>query len=194
VTVQPCGAGVPQVWLLGSSDYSGALAARLGLRFAFAHFISSRASDVVMRGYRTHYQPSQREPAPVSLLCVLTICADTMAQAERLAATIDLRRLHMAKGIEAPIPTLEEVDAYAWSDIERAYAAQQRVRLVHGDPQTVREKLVRLAEAAQADELMLLTITGDYASRRRSYQLLAQEFQLQGSPSTLPAGISKSGR
>ena len=179
VRVQPAGEGAPQVWLLGSSDYSGALAAQLGLRFAFAHFISARASDVPMRSYKAQYRPSEREPAPVSLLCVFTICAETTAQAERLAAAIDLRRLHMAKGIEAPVPTLEEAEAYPWSEIERAYAAQQRARLVHGDPNTVREKLLRLAEEAQADELMLITITGDYASRRRSYELVAQAFQLQ---------------
>ena len=42
----------PEVWLLGSSDYSGALAAYLGLRFAFAHFINAHGGDAVMRAYR----------------------------------------------------------------------------------------------------------------------------------------------
>ena len=42
VKAMPAGPTAPQVWLLGSSDYSGALAAQLGLRFAFAHFISAR--------------------------------------------------------------------------------------------------------------------------------------------------------
>ncbi len=40
VRAMPAGDTLPQIWLLGSSDYSGALAARLGLRFAFAHFIT----------------------------------------------------------------------------------------------------------------------------------------------------------
>src|SRR3954470_12709756 len=40
--LQPEVEGVPQVWLLGSSDFSGALAAQLGLPFAFAHFINAR--------------------------------------------------------------------------------------------------------------------------------------------------------
>src|SRR5256714_374232 len=38
VRLQPEGDTVPQLWLLRSSDYSGALAAELGLAFAFAHF------------------------------------------------------------------------------------------------------------------------------------------------------------
>ena len=33
-----------------------------------------------------------------------------------------------------------------------------------------------LAEKYQADELMVLTITGDYESRRRSYELLIGAF------------------
>ena len=53
VKAQPAGDTSPQIWLLGSSDYSGALAAQLGLRFAFAHFISARGGDVVMRDYKT---------------------------------------------------------------------------------------------------------------------------------------------
>jgi alkanesulfonate monooxygenase SsuD/methylene tetrahydromethanopterin reductase-like flavin-dependent oxidoreductase (luciferase family) len=38
VRLQPEVTTAPEVWLLGSSDYSGALAAQLGLPFSFAHF------------------------------------------------------------------------------------------------------------------------------------------------------------
>ncbi|MGA0024564.1 MAG: LLM class flavin-dependent oxidoreductase, partial [Burkholderiales bacterium] len=77
VKAQPAGPTSPQIWLLGSSDYSGALAAQLGLRFAFAHFISARGGDVVMRDFRKRYQPSPREPLPQALVCVFVICAQT---------------------------------------------------------------------------------------------------------------------
>ena len=178
VRVQPTGDTAPEVWLLGSSDYSGALAAHLGLRFAFAHFISAQASESVMCAYRSQFESSPRDASPSSLLCVFTICAETMEQAERLAKSVDLRRLHMAKGIESAVPTLEEAEAYVYSEPERTYVAQQRARLVHGDPETVRDKLQALAALNQADELMIITITGDYASRRRSYELVAEAFEL----------------
>jgi luciferase family oxidoreductase group 1 len=176
VKAQPAGPSAPQIWLLGSSDYSAALACQLGLRFAFAHFISAHGADAVMRAYRAQYQPSPRETTPVSLLCVFVICANTRAEAERLAASIDLRRLHMAKGIDAPVPTLEEALAYRYSERERAFVEQQRARLVHGDPAEVRERLIELKEETEADELMIITITGDYKSRRESYRLLAEAF------------------
>jgi luciferase family oxidoreductase group 1 len=130
VKAAACGRHRPEVWLLGSSVYSGALAAQLGLRFAFAHFISAHGGDTVSRAYRERYSPSAREPAPWSLVCVFVICAKTRAEAEQLAASIDLRRLHMARGIDAPVPTAEEARAHRYSLQERAYVEQQRARLV----------------------------------------------------------------
>jgi luciferase family oxidoreductase group 1 len=178
VKAQPQGEGSPQVWLLGSSDYSGALASRLGLRFAFAHFISAFGGDAVTQAYRGQYRASPREPQPVSLLCVFVICAASSAAAERLAASIDMRRVHMARGIDATVPTLEEARAHRYSEPERTYVAQQRARLVHGDPQEVRDKLLALKEQYAADELMVITITGDYESRKQSYRLLAKALEL----------------
>ena len=174
VRAQPAGETSPQVWLLGSSDYSGALAAQLGVRFAFAHFITAHGGQAVTRAFREQYRPSAREPAPRSLVCAFVICAKTGAEAERLAASIDLRRLHMAKGIDAPVPTAEEARNYRCSLQERAYIEQQRARLVHGDPGEVRDKLLQLKEDFLADEIMVITITGDYESRRTSYRLVAE--------------------
>jgi luciferase family oxidoreductase group 1 len=168
----------PQVWLLGSSDYSGALAAHLGLRFAFAHFINARGGDAVMQDYKTKFKASSREASPAAILCVFVICAETDDEAERLAASIDLRRLHMATGVDAPVPTLIEAFAHRWTDRERHYAMSQRERVVLGSPATVRARLEALAEQYAADELLVLTITGDYESRRESYRLLAAEFGL----------------
>jgi luciferase family oxidoreductase group 1 len=176
VKAQPAGDTSPEIWLLGSSDYGGALAAQLGLRFAFAHFISAFGGEAVARAYRDRYQPSAREPQPWSLACVFVICAKTRSEAEHLAASIDLRRLDMAKGIDAPVPTIEEAKAYRYTPQERAYVEHQRSRLVHGDPGEVREKLLELKEKFAADELMIITITGDYESRRESYRLVAEAF------------------
>ncbi len=178
VKAMPAGPGSPPIWLLGSSDYSGALAAALGLRFAFAHFISAQGGDAVMRAYKARFAASRREAAPHAIVCTFVICADTAAEAERLAACIDLRRLQMARGVNAAIPSLAEAEAQPYSEGERAYIRSQRARTVVGEPGAVRERLIELCRQFAADELMILTITGDYASRLRSYELLAQEFEL----------------
>lgn len=178
VRVQPGGDTAPEVWLLGSSDYSGALAAQLGVRFAFAHFINPRGGDLVTRAYRERFQASAREAAPAAIVCVFVICAEDDETAERLAAPIDLRRLHMALGRDTPVPTLAEAEGHAYSDEERRYVQAQRERAVIGGPDKCARELTALAERYAADEVMALTITGDYGSRLRSYKLLAQAFAL----------------
>lgn len=178
VKAMPAGPPGPPVWLLGSSDYSGALAAALGLRFAFAHFINAEGGDAVTRAYKARFRPSPREAAPNAIVCAFVICADTAAEAEQLAACVDLRRLHMAKGLNLPIPSPADAGAQRYTEHELAYIRSQRARTVIGAPETVRRRLLQLVEAFAADELMLITITGDYASRLRSYELLAREFEL----------------
>lgn len=103
VRVQPEIDGAPPVWLLGSSGYGGALAAQLGLPFAFAHFINPRGGDEVAKHYRSAFKgnASQRQV----IVCTFLICAETDEAAERLAAPVDLRRLQMALNIDAPFPT-----------------------------------------------------------------------------------------
>ena len=178
VPVQPGGDTAPQVWLLGSSDYSGLLAAELGLRFAFAHFINAKGGDAVTRAYRERFQPSAREQGPAAIVCMFAICAESDAEAERLAASIDLRRLHMALNMDTPVPTLEEAERHAYTEEERRYVMSQRERAVIGGPEKCRREITALAERYAADEVMLLTITGDYATRLRSYELLAEAFGL----------------
>jgi luciferase family oxidoreductase group 1 len=188
VRAQPEVDGAPQVWLLGSSNYSGALAAQLGLRFAFAHFINARGGDQVTRDYLAQFQarapddsePAPRETAPQAIVCTFAICAANDAEAERLAASIDLRRLHMALNVDQPVPTLEEAERHAYTDEERRYVLAQRERTVIGGPDRCRREIEELARRYGADEVMVLTITGDYASRLRSYELLAGEFGLAG--------------
>jgi luciferase family oxidoreductase group 1 len=181
VKAMPAGDTSPEVWLLGSSDYSGALAAYLGLRFAFAHFINAHGGDVVMRAYREQFRASYRERRPHCLLAVFAICAPTLEEAERLAGSIDLRRYQMTLGIDAPIATVAQAQAYQYPEQARAVIQRERARAVIGTPQAVKERLLALCSQYQADELMVITITGDYGSRLRSYELLAQAFELQAS-------------
>jgi alkanesulfonate monooxygenase SsuD/methylene tetrahydromethanopterin reductase-like flavin-dependent oxidoreductase (luciferase family) len=57
---------------------------------------------------------------------------------------------------------------------------KSRERLFVGSPATVRERLAPLIAATAADELMLTSMIFDHAARRRSYELMAQAYGLQG--------------
>ncbi len=181
VKAMPAGPTSPQLWLLGSSDFSGSLAAYLGLRFSFAHFISAHGGPAVMRAYRNDFRPAYRYPDPYCMVAAFAICASTPEHAQRLAASIDLRRLQMARGHEEPVATTDEALARSYSEAERAIISKDRARAVVGTPELVKTRLLELKEQFQADEIMVITITGDYASRLRSYELLADAFDLDPS-------------
>jgi len=179
LVAMPSGETSPEVWLLGSSDYSAALAAEFGLPFAFAHFISGDA-EAVTRMYRRDFRPSVRCEEPRVLLAVAALAAETAAEAEELAATIDLWRLRIRHGVDLPVPSRAEAQAYPYTPYDRDEIAYNRRRLALGTANGVRERLEAAVGAHGADEAMVLTITPDYASRTRSYALLANAFALTG--------------
>ncbi|MEO8010000.1 MAG: hypothetical protein ABI728_15970 [Betaproteobacteria bacterium] len=81
-------------------------------------------------------------------------------------------------GREAPIASVEQAQAYPYTERDRAIIERERSRAIVGTPDRVKARLLEIADAYAADELMVVTITGDYASRLRSYELLAAEFGL----------------
>ena len=74
------------------------------------------------------------------------------------------------------LPSIEEAQAYPYSDAERASIARNRSRLFVGSPQTVMEKITPLIETCKADEVMVIIATYDHDARKRSYSLLADAF------------------
>lgn len=84
----------------------------------------------------------------------------------------------MDHGVNAPVPNHEEARAYPYTEADRRRIAHHRRRVVLGTPETVRDRLLELRERFQAHELMAITITGDYGSRLRSYEMLAGAFEL----------------
>jgi alkanesulfonate monooxygenase SsuD/methylene tetrahydromethanopterin reductase-like flavin-dependent oxidoreductase (luciferase family) len=129
-----------------------------------------------MTSYRRHFRPSGWREAPYAILAVAAIAADTDAEAEQLAASADLNRLLRDRGQYGPLPSIEEAQAFPYSESDRASIARNRSRLFVGSPATVVEKLTPLIEATEADEVMVITAVYDHAARRRSYELLAEAF------------------
>jgi luciferase family oxidoreductase group 1 len=180
IRVSPEMPGTPTVWLLGSSMWSAAAAAELGLPYAFAHFIAPEPTRAAIEHYRAHFVPSVYLPAPRALIALGAVCAETDAEAEHLASSVRLMGRRLRQGDLRPVPRIEEA--------ERELAAPSRFadadvgewpRHLVGGPQTLREKLSAIAGALELEEVMLVTITHDHAARLRSYELLAGVFGLR---------------
>ena len=180
VHAMPSGAGMPEVWLLGSSDESALLAAVLGQSFCFAHFINEHGGAEVTRAYRARFCPSPDLAAPRSSVAVFAVCADSEEEARRLARSRDLFIVRLYTGRPGAYPSVEEAERYPYNAQEAAIAQHASRRSVVGTPEQVRERLLAMAAEYEADELILVTITHDFKARLRSYELLAEAFDLPG--------------
>jgi len=188
VRAMPDDVALPPIWLLGSSGYSAQLAAMVGAGFSFAHHFAEHDAVAAMLSYREQFKPSAARATPYAILACAAVCADSDAEAERLASTIDLNFVRRRRGEYLPLASPEEAAAYPYSPAERGLIARNRARLFVGSKSTVRERLSSMIEASKADEVMITTMIHDHAARRHSYELLAEAFALRPCASAAPVG------
>ncbi|MBI1847176.1 MAG: LLM class flavin-dependent oxidoreductase [Candidatus Rokubacteria bacterium] len=179
IHAMPAGPSTPEVWLLGSSDESAAIAAHLGTAFSFAHFINADGGAEITRAYTRQFTPSPSLAAPRASLAVFAVCAESEAEARRLAQSRDLFVVRLYTGRPGAYPSVEEAEAYPYSPHEWAIVEHARRRRVAGTPEQVRTRLEALAAEYGVDEVMVVTITHDFKARLRSYELIAQAFELE---------------
>jgi luciferase family oxidoreductase group 1 len=179
VVAQPTGPTSPEMWILGSSDYGAQLAAYFGLPYAFAYFFSEGTGvEQALELYRKNYRPSEVNPQPIATICVWALAADTEDEAlfqfkSRERAIIDRRQ-----GIRLPLMPPEEADR-PYSPAELATAEKLHRKAIVGATAQVTARLKELAKSLDLDELVVVTWTYDPAPRHRSYELLAQAFELE---------------
>ncbi len=182
IRAMPAGETAPEMWLLGTSDQSAILAAHFGCAFSFAHFINTYGSVQVMDMYRGDFRSSPKFKAPMGSLAVFVICAPSEEEALYHAASRSLVMLRSRRGEGGGVPTPEEALAYPWTDMERAFAQDIDSRTIAGDPEQVKRRLETLASEHKVDELIIVNVMYGFEARVKSYELLAEIFELQGNP------------
>jgi luciferase family oxidoreductase group 1 len=175
VRAYPAGETVPEVWMLGSSDYGAQVAAHFGLPYAFAWFFSdgigaAQAIDL----YRTLYQPSARHPEPHSALCVWALAADTEEEARFQFSSRARVRLLRDRGIFAPLEPPAVAAAHPCTEAETAYLADLCNKAFVGTGAQVAQRIEELVRRLGVQEIAVVTWTYDEEVRRTSYRLLAE--------------------
>jgi luciferase family oxidoreductase group 1 len=168
----------PAVWMLGSSDFSAQVAGALGLPFSFAHHFASHNTVAALEIYRESFRPSSELDRPYAMIGVPVICAETEDRARWLSGPSALSFVRLRQGRPTPLPTPEEAAEHVFTPAEREVARGWTAPLVRGDPQQVRTELETLAQRTGADELMVTTMVHGREDRLRSYELLAQAWNL----------------
>lgn len=174
----PSGPTAPTLWMLGSSDYGAQLAAHLGLPYAFAWFITEgQGAAEALELYRQNYRPSAQHPWPHATVCVWALAADTEERARHLFTSRERWRMDRNSGQLGPLLPPEQAQR-AYSAAEQPQLDRLRRNALVGSGPQVGAKLRDLANSLSIDELVIITWAHDPAVRRRSYELLAQEFSL----------------
>jgi alkanesulfonate monooxygenase SsuD/methylene tetrahydromethanopterin reductase-like flavin-dependent oxidoreductase (luciferase family) len=110
-------------------------------------------------------------------VAVWVVCADSDEEARRLAASARMTFTLLRRGQLIAVPPPEQALAFLSAE-ERTGAGGPRRRAVLGSPSTARAQLEELVDSYGAEEAIIVTITYDHEARRRSYELLAEAFEL----------------
>jgi luciferase family oxidoreductase group 1 len=180
MTAMPGEVGLPPIWLLGSSGYSARAAAQMGLGYAFASHFSPADPTPFMQDYRENFESSASEyfENPSAILAVSVICGESDEHARELASSMQLAWVRMRSGKPSPLPSPEEAMAYQYNPAERHLAESYLSMQIMGEAETVREKVEHIAEQTGADEIMVTTNVYDHHERLRSYERLAEVFEV----------------
>jgi luciferase family oxidoreductase group 1 len=168
----------PEPWLLGSSPQSAIWAAHVGLPYSFADFINRGGAEIAQL-YREQFRGSAGLDRPVVAVAAWAICADTEAEAQRLASSSRMTLRLLRQGRLIRVPPVEKALRFLEADRGAAESDPQTGRRgIIGAPDQVRAGLESLATEYGAEEVMVVTITHDHSARRRSYELIADAFGL----------------
>lgn len=184
VRATPQAAGAPPVWLLGSSDYSARLAAKLGLPYVFAHHFSGEGTAQALELYRSGFVASEDLAAPRTFLTVNAVVADTVEEAMALALPQLQQMGRLRSGLPlGPQITIEDAAAAAadLSPTLQELIDRMSERWVIDAPGPAAARIRSLAEQFGVDEVMISPGAGSSAGddprttpgRVRTLELLA---------------------
>ncbi|MCM2674517.1 LLM class flavin-dependent oxidoreductase [Alkalicoccobacillus plakortidis] len=164
----------PVPWILGTSIKSAKLAAKHGLPYAVGHFMNDESSKKAAEAYKKHFKPTKYNQEPTLILAVSVVCAETNQLAEEIAGSAHIWSIERAKaeGLDG-IPNQDFANHYSLTPDEAEKRKELQQRQVFGEPENVKEQLLKLSKEYGSDECMVLTNVHSFEDRLKSYKLLA---------------------
>ena len=162
------------LWILGSSLFGAQVAAALGLPFAFASHFAPAQMMHALRVYRENFRPSPQLDQPYAMLGFNIFAADSDAQAQLLATSMQQAFVNLRSGHpgQLPPPVAEYPDCLTPQD--KAILADVLSCSAIGSADTVRQAMKDFIARTGADELIITSGIFDHAARLHSYEIAAQ--------------------
>lgn len=164
----------PELWLLGSSDFSARLAGMMGISFAFAHhFAGGDQTPRAFEIYRDAFRPSVILSEPHAMVSMTALVADSAEEARQLALPQALQMIRLRSGRPGRVPSMEETLAHPWSEGENAFVDQRVASQAVGTLAQVRRSVDVLAASTLADEMIIVPQGATVEVRQRTLRDLA---------------------
>ncbi|PLY11544.1 MAG: LLM class flavin-dependent oxidoreductase [Arcobacter sp.] len=183
VSLSPKGVDSTPVYLLGSSEGSSSLAGKLGAGFCLALFIGTHDRPTkIIEDYKKNFRPSLNFKKPKAMLAVACICAGSKVEAEKIASTHTYWKVQAFRHIQRdPLQSPKRVEElYEELSLEdKVYYHETLDSMILGTPKECKEKIEKLAQEYDVDEIVVVNVTYSFEDRKRSYELLAKEFDLK---------------
>lgn len=182
VNLSPKGVESTPVYLLGSSDGSSILAGKLGAGFCLALFIGTHDRPTqIIDSYKKNFKASKNFKEPKAMLAVACICADSKKKAQEIASShtfwkVQAFRHPQREDLHSPGEVKKLYENLSFED--KAYYHETLDSMILGTAKECKEKIENLAKEYGVDEVMIVNVTYSFEDRKRTYELLAKEFNL----------------
>src|SRR5260221_3333158 len=173
IQAMPRDVPTPPLWMLGSTGDGAQIAASLGVGFSFAHHINPELAEYAIQVNRSMFKSSPRLDRPRVILALSAICAETSAEAERLAASLELAWVRLRSGKPSKFPSPEEAANYQYDEWERQLARAARAHFTAATPAAVKTQLLGPPAAGAAQLIRVMTLANSPAARGRGCEWLA---------------------
>ena len=165
------------LYVLGTTASSAKLAADFGMPYVFALFLNS--DEEVMRQAVDTYRElfdSGKGSRPHVMLALPVIVAETDDEAQGYASEIKVVRIRLESGKTFTTGTLEAAREFGKQSQENFEIDVRDAAVIHGAPETAREKLFKVQRDYDIEEVIAVTAIRNFPKRLHSYQLLSDAF------------------
>ncbi len=168
--------------MLGSSGGSAALAGKLGYNLALALFIAPTGQKYdIIENYLNAYEKAGHSENPKVMIAVGAYCADTSEEAHFIASSqLYKKTLQQTRGEDGLWLDPKEIHELKkeFSPRDQRFYDLLSDSFIIGSPDECIDQLNAAKDYWRTDEIALLTVTHDFESRAKSYQLLGERNSL----------------
>ncbi|RNL91351.1 MsnO8 family LLM class oxidoreductase [Sinomicrobium pectinilyticum] len=174
---------LPDIFLLGSSEWSARAASRSGLAYTFAAFINPSQAHYITGLYKNLFQPSDKvygQQQPKLLLSLSIYAHETEKLAVELSAPAQyffqqFYRGNLKEGLLREEDALEKLKGSEL--VQRLSDPRQPHRFLVGDITTITRELRTIQETFGADEIIVQLISANQSKKLKSLELLARAME-----------------